>query len=491
VRPGAAAPANKIAGRRRIALSGLVVLASLTAGVLVPRLLLFPVPYLGPDETTYALIGRSLLEGSLPYQGAFDHKPAALYVPFALAQLVFGQSIIALRALSLAVAMLSFLLVVAIARQVRLSYVTAACLALLHALLTLGNQGAAALSEPILNVYLLGAIFLALRRSARWWTPLGLGMLTGLAIHTNYLAAPMAATICLISLWHHRRHPREWFLVAAGIALLSALVLVPIWIWSDIGEYFRLQFDFLRSYHDDRAWLDWIQAAMKMAQPMLVILALNGILGLVGTRSTWNRAVPWYAATCVGIASILAGGHFYPHYSILLAPPLVTLLAVQLSSMSGRAPAMALVAVAMAAITSLMPQLPQLAHGARVVATQGSLHADRSSPHAQVVKQIKQITDPGDVIYSRQPLYYYLTGTAFPTRFVFPTHHSNEAYTRARGTTPAAEIREILGQNPVAVVMSRTKDAHLPLLWEYVEHQCRLSTTIKNTQVWDCRSASN
>jgi hypothetical protein len=386
---------------------------------------------------------------------------------------------------------LSFLLVVAIARQVRLSYVTAACLALLHALLTVGNEGAAALSEPILNVYLLGAIFLALRPSRRWWTPLALGMLTGLTIHTNYLAAPMAATIFFISLWPHRRHAREWLLVGTGITAFSAMVLVPIWIWSDLGEYFKLQIDFLRSYHNEVAWIDWIQGAVKLTQPMLVILALNGILILMGTRGAWWRAFPWFAATCVGIASIVAGSHFYPHYSILLAPPLVTLLAVQLSGMSVRGSAVALVAVAMAAITSLVPLLPRLAHGVRVVAAQGSLHADRSSPHAQVVKRIEQITNPGDVIYSRQPLYYYLTETALPTRFVFPTHHSNEVYTRARGTTPSAEIREILSQNPVAVVMSRTKDADLPLVWEYVERHCRLSTTVHNTQLWHCRPAPN
>jgi hypothetical protein len=150
---------------------------------------------------------------------------------------------------------------------------------------------------------------------------------------------------------------------------------------------------------------------------------------------------------------------------------------------------MALVAVAMAVTTSLVPLLAQLADGARVIAAQGGLHADRSSTQAKGVKRVKQITDPGDVIYSRQPLYYYVTGTALPTPFIFPSHHSNETYTRARGTTPSAEIQGILDHNPVAIVMSRTKDADLPLVWEYVESRCRLSITIENTQVWDCRPA--
>ncbi len=55
------------------------------------------VPLLDQDEMIYALVARDLLDGMLPYQGSFDHKPVAVYYLYAFFFFVFGENFVAIR----------------------------------------------------------------------------------------------------------------------------------------------------------------------------------------------------------------------------------------------------------------------------------------------------------------------------------------------------------------------------------------------------------
>ena len=60
----------------------------------VPILLMLPYldRPLDGDEGIYAVIGRSLLHGGVPYQDLFDNKPPLLYGWFAAGFLLFGET---------------------------------------------------------------------------------------------------------------------------------------------------------------------------------------------------------------------------------------------------------------------------------------------------------------------------------------------------------------------------------------------------------------
>jgi len=55
----------------------------------------------GRDQGIYAVIGRIIIEGGAPYKDAWDFKPPGIYFIYALANLVFGDSMHAVRILEL------------------------------------------------------------------------------------------------------------------------------------------------------------------------------------------------------------------------------------------------------------------------------------------------------------------------------------------------------------------------------------------------------
>lgn len=56
----------------------------------------------GRDQAIYATVADALLGGSMPYQDAWDFKPPGIYLVYALAQAVFGKTMLAPRLLEVA-----------------------------------------------------------------------------------------------------------------------------------------------------------------------------------------------------------------------------------------------------------------------------------------------------------------------------------------------------------------------------------------------------
>lgn len=52
---------------------------------------------LDQDEMIYALVAADMLDGKLPYQGVFDHKPIGVYYVYAFFFGIFGENFIAIR----------------------------------------------------------------------------------------------------------------------------------------------------------------------------------------------------------------------------------------------------------------------------------------------------------------------------------------------------------------------------------------------------------
>lgn len=70
---------------------------ALFLGALCLRLPLFFSLVLDWDESTFILIGQSILDGHLPYVALWELKPPLLFGAFAAAIAVFGDSIVGIR----------------------------------------------------------------------------------------------------------------------------------------------------------------------------------------------------------------------------------------------------------------------------------------------------------------------------------------------------------------------------------------------------------
>src|SRR3954464_12635439 len=53
----------------------------------------------GRDQSIYALVGEGVLHGKMPYRDLWDFKPPGIFLVYALAQGLFGRSMLAVRLL--------------------------------------------------------------------------------------------------------------------------------------------------------------------------------------------------------------------------------------------------------------------------------------------------------------------------------------------------------------------------------------------------------
>lgn len=71
----------------------------------------------GRDQGIFAVVARTLLAGGMPYRDAWDFKPPAIFLTYALARAMWGSSMLAIRALELAGVLSACAAVVVLSRR--------------------------------------------------------------------------------------------------------------------------------------------------------------------------------------------------------------------------------------------------------------------------------------------------------------------------------------------------------------------------------------
>lgn len=465
--------------------------AGLLLAVVLPRLLVFPVVTLSPDEMAYALIGQGIWNGQWPYTLAFDHKPVALYLPYAMAVGLLGGTVTSLRALSLVVAAVGYLLCFAVARRTGLTPGPSAAVAALFSLLNLGNEGTAALSEPLVNVYLLVMVLLLLSRRT-WFTAAAFGAVMALTVMTNYITAPICLALATWFLWRERRHRLNWVAALATGLATCALLLLPVFLWSDLHDYFRLQLRFLTAYS---APAESVAARAARWQRMMLATVPVAALAAFAAATSREARVPavrrWALLLLVAVVTVSLNGFYYPHYAILFAVPMVMVLATQVRERPAlRRPLAMAVLVTVGVLSTLPGEATTFRTGVRSILAQRTLAPDQSQPDWVNAVALAAITGPGDVVYSPNIEMYYLTATRPAIRFFFPDHHLDPAVTRGLGTSVTEQMAQVVAARPSAVVLGPayplTPEAHRTLD-PYLDSRCRLFKQTGRTRVYDCR----
>ncbi len=138
------------------------------------------------DESTFILMGQSILDGHLPYTRLWDNKPPLAFAFFAMVIAVFGKNLVVIRVVgTLCVVMTSFLVYLTAQRvwNKRIGII-AAVLSILAA--SLLQSGQATMSEHVALLPLVGAMYLLICRE--------------LSVRTLFLVGALMATATLVRL---------------------------------------------------------------------------------------------------------------------------------------------------------------------------------------------------------------------------------------------------------------------------------------------------
>jgi len=416
------------------------------AGILVVfRLHAYSLP-LETDECNYAYIADRMLAGDRLYVDAWDHQPPGVYMLFAGAIILFGDSPGVFRTLALCFSIISLTLLWLIARrEAGRGWATVAGLLFALASSDPGTAGEGCNREIYMNTLLLAAWWCVDPRRAH--APprlLAAGALLAIASALKTIVAVhWAALVVGVLLCSWPTKPRASQLTRT----LACLAAGPAVLWAATAGYFALTsrwslfvdavFRFNLGYAEGVVpfWPRfWIFAnpprhpfVFESALPLWIggaVALVALVAGSLAQRRPRMMFIPIYLAA--SYAAVCLPGHFWPHYYHLMIPPLVLVIVISLAELGGRTDP------SRAANPRGLLAIPACAIIAWLAWTQ-SVHYLRQPPFGITItrynsrdfwgramgEKLARVTDPDDTIfvYGNEAEMYYYSGRRCASRF--------------------------------------------------------------------------
>lgn len=473
--------------QRRSLLVDLTALVLLAALVLFLRLPALPQSVIDWDESIYLLMARSMLQGHAPYTAIWDNKPPGLYALFVLAQVLFGQTVLAIRWLAIAVVTATSFLLWLYGRYVLGGWAIGALAGLFYAVFSLQNGGLASNAEIMFAPFTVAAfLLLGVRtgvpgsiRPGRRMTFLGIGILLGLAIQIKTVAGmELLAALALIGLAplisRRRGQPPPYREAALAAALVAAGAALPLLMAASAFA--------VSGHFSQYVYANWTANSIYLrSAPALTLAAVaEALLGQMrGAMLLWGAALaaaplavmirrrhPAVAMSLavlgiwlvLALAATLLSRRFYAHYYLQVLPPLSLLAAatiVQAVNLDSALPRVrqALLIGLIVAIGLVQPAARYARHSLSEIDA-----LVRRTPRVELLaytaSYLRDHMAPGDYLFVAEgaPVLYYLTGASIPTRYVLPPMLNGDLAPMAT-VDPLAELDRIMALRPRYVVL--------------------------------------
>ncbi len=455
------------------------------ACAVVVRLPWVPYSVIDWDESTFALMGDSLLRGHLPYAEMWENKPPLIFVCFALIQVVFGKSIIAIRATGIVlVALAAWLSAMTARRAFGLGRWSVMAIIPVVAAATITPGSGALMSEHLAIVFLAATLYLLSAERFDATRGFLIGLCTSLAVLTRtnlaYPALLLGAAAFLLPLAHRTTRARFIAALVAGGVLPLALLLFA---YRDaLGLLYRAAVLSPLMYADGGRIFTgtWFRVAgdllFALGRPGIlpVVIGLVAGTGFVarmdasrppGSRMATILLLGWLGS-CVGIS---AGGRVFGHYLIQLLPFGAPLFAVAVAGLDHRRPVLSRVAALLVVSWWGVPvSLAYVGHAQRLLAGM-PLWSDRAT---NVTRYLDAAGARGEVLYLADAhIAYWLLDAKVPTRSIHPSNLGRVEMMRAlEGPTwtTCGEFAAIFAQRPTFVALP----LHGPKRWDAAASAC-------------------
>ncbi|MEP7014212.1 MAG: hypothetical protein ABI925_02110 [Verrucomicrobiota bacterium] len=289
------------------------------------------------DLTTYAVIAHEMLSGKALYSDLWDHKPPAIHVTYAAAELIagYGRDSIFLMNITAAVATL---LACYWAGSAAGGGRTGGCFAAAFWALASGNlaiEGNQPNTEVFLNACLATAFAILVRkRNLGTWAAVLVGLLFAAASLYKQVVLVQAALLlgayCLCcESTSRKRAIIDAMIIAAIGAAMWGLVFAYFFMRGSGPAFTEAVFTYNNYYAKSgwnytvsnfQGWPTVSHDVLAIALSMMVLVIAGLVHGLTfGPRRHWTLLLAFLAST--GIA-VLLPGWFYWHYHQLWLPPL-------------------------------------------------------------------------------------------------------------------------------------------------------------------------
>ncbi|HEY6555976.1 MAG TPA: glycosyltransferase family 39 protein [Polyangiaceae bacterium] len=520
----------------------LVILAWATILFSVAQIVLFG---FGRDQSIYAVVADAIQAGQMPYRDAWDFKPPGIHLVYALAQALFGRTMLAPRLLEVAGLTVAIYGLTQLSKEFvgikRVGLIGGALAALIQAQMEFWHTCQPETFGGYLTILALWLTVIEYGRKRRPWAWLGVGALFGCAF---LLKPPLGGGVLVCAAYfsrlafteHGTRRAALWpvLVMALGAALPIALCAAWFVARGAWGDLWWTLFEFTPGY----TMLGWHgQSAPEMFYTALEegffkfsALAAFGVIAalVISPMHTREREGVFLVLGLVSVhlAGIAMQGKFFPyHYGATL--PFVGFLAGIglyklwrrcLAGGSGGVLAFVSFLIVVASMRSGARDLDsfwdrsalrlryllransvverQMLYEKLYAVADYDLEAD-----GRVAREIKRRTDERDFVYvwGFEPLIYRLSGRRPASRFIYnvpqrvlwtgpqPRHELMRDLARTKPAIIVVQrydfFRFVTGEN----TDSRGALAGFPKLDELIRERYELATSIEDFELYERR----
>jgi 4-amino-4-deoxy-L-arabinose transferase-like glycosyltransferase len=437
------------------------------------------------DESTFILVGQSIVDGHLPYVTLYELKPPLLFGFFAVVIWVGGKSILAIRLAGMMCVWLVACFTYNIGSRLfntRVGIVAGTLYVVASAVIA-GGSGQAIMSETVALVPLIASLVVLLRPPSSALSLFIAGILIAVAALVRSNLVFVAFAVGLWVLMTHRQRPRAViagnvlaYCIGGGLVVL--LALLP-YARANEGKVFW-EAVFIAPIIYSSSQLGLLSTIARQATNAFGtfsghsfpntenLLGLGvwaaGIVGLFIVFRNWrndtgaDRHSQWLILTytlAVGL-SIVLGGAAYSHYLIQLLP-FVCVYAAVLYSRVGDYPVRKRFSLPLAASVLALALLPVARQYSLIISRLRSGETLSYGTSYDIAKILRPACVNGCSLYllTNQLAYWFLNATP-PTRLaVHPADVvMNYSIKAADGpaATPESEMRKILQTMPDYIV---------------------------------------
>jgi 4-amino-4-deoxy-L-arabinose transferase-like glycosyltransferase len=425
-------------GPRPSGVSSALVLVAVCA---IPTLLFLPFltePFTR-DEGFYAVVGRGLLHGDVPYRDSFDNKPPVVFLCYAFSFLLLGANVWAPRLLVALLLSLTNALIYIEGKLLsdrRAGLVAAIAFALSVGLARLGTDANTEYFLVLPMTAGLVAYTLGRKRQSAFWFAAS-GFANGIAILTKETALFPFALLVAYEMWNPSDADKRLANVGAMVAgsvMAGAAVLVPIVAAGGFGDFWDAAVVYTLKYVGDETLLarlvdTFLPVAFVLVAGPWVLLSVFAIVRArrVSLRDNEWLVIGWALSSVAAISFV---GRFYPHYYFQLMPGLSLLVPLGLPVLgdllrSGRVARLGwltvmVCAVLIATALSLNVYL-RTSDGRHTAKTPNDDLAEFETRSEALADYITANTKSEDLIYNLgfQPELYFYADRRSPTKFYF------------------------------------------------------------------------
>ena len=427
------------------------------------------------DESLYLLQAREWLRGGWPLVATWDMHPVGGPAMISIALLAFGESVASVRLLGLLAVSATACILYLIVRILGGPRAVGMGAGLLYVVHTATRAGLSTNTELLFTPFTCTALAIGVhawrtQTALSWRGVAAMGLLVGWALTIKQVVVPLGClSFALPMLPAYLRGTlslRRGIVMAAVFALLCATPTLAFalsyFLKGELAAF--LDGSFLAPIRYVRNPIALPAVALQISKACvglcwLILLALIAVVALAFRKEqvATNFALLWFFAGCIAVAGPL---QFWLHYFLILVPPLSLLAALgawRLAQLGRPSIAAGIFACLVIATCSdiWLDRVARLIKLGRLSECCTLASKDEPDVPRLVAGRIAAELAPGEPIFvfNYQPIVYFLSQAALPTRISFPIDLVGTA--NFTGANLDAELARVLVSKPHFIVVDR------------------------------------